>query len=215
MWQTVLALAKQALHMDNIQAESGYPSEKYQDITEPVCRVNLKAVEMFSGKYTVAVQVVSPATLGAEGCEQMAHRAAKELMNDANECQIGPCSFDGRTGLFSMEITAIYETDAPKIQLDGTSMKYVRTFTSWREEGDGTVAWDQLPWEFELVEQIPWGEVEQTLPEGTFTLIHTGNGIRETFHNCVWTYRKREIEPGGFRQIWRGRAPSREVTATT
>ena len=83
-----------------------------------VCRVNMKEADLQTGIYTVLVQIQSPVSLGAEGCERIAHQAAKSMMLDARECHIGSCNFDGRTGLFFVEISARYETFRPALSLN-------------------------------------------------------------------------------------------------
>lgn len=212
MWQTVLSNAKQALYMNNIEAESGYPAEKYRDITEPVCRVNLKSADMLTGKYTLLVQIQSPVSLGAEGCERMAHDAAKALMPEASECHIGVCDFDGRTGLFFVEITAVYETHKPTVMLNDITLKFVRSFTSWRGENSQAGSWAEVPREFEIVEFVPAGRTEQAFPEENFTVFYTRNGRMEQYNGCRWTYWKQEEQLGGILRTWRGTAEGASVS---
>ena len=207
MWQTVLNNAKQALYLGGIEAECGYPPEKYKDITEPVCRVNMKEADLQTGIYTVLVQIQSPVSLGAEGCERIAHQAAKSMMLDARECHIGSCNFDGRTGLFFVEISARYETFRPALSLNETVLKFARSFVGRKTAEGGQ-------WEFEILEYIPTGRVEQTFPESNFTVVYTRNSVTERYTGCQWTEWKQEEQTGGILRTWKGTAGSRSVSTT-
>ena len=211
MWQTVLNNARQALYLGGIEAECGYPPEKYKDITEPVCRLNMKEADLRTGQYTVLVQIQSPVSLGAEGCEAVAHQAAKSMMLDAAECHVGSCGFDGRTGLFFVEISAVYETYRPELALNDTVMKFARSFTSRRTSESGQ--WENVPWEFEILEYIPTGRVDQNIPLANFTVTYTRNGITEQYTGCQWTDWKQEEQTGGTLHTWKGTAAARSVSA--
>ena len=214
MDQVILENAVQALRTAGFDTERGFFGAGIQRITGPVCAVNLQSAALFSGSCTVTVRVLSPAELGAEDCEDAALQAAQALRGDASACHVGRCSFDGRTGLFSVEITAVFLTDLPSVTLGTTAMKYVRSFTSWRTGENDGVNWSAEPWEFQIEEYIPLGCEEQEFPEENFTVSYTRDGKTEGYLESSWTYRKRQQDAGGLRQIWRGTAVSRmEVTA--
>ena len=208
MWQKVLNTAKQALYLGGIEAECGYPAEKYRDITEPVCRVNMKGADLQTGIYTVLVQIQSPVSLGAEGCEAVAHQAAQSMMLDASQCHIGTCNFDGRTGLFYVEIAAAYETYRPAVSINGTAVKFARSFTVWKSNESGQ-------WEFELLEYIPTGRREQAFPQESFSITYTRNGWTEQYSGCQWSLWKQEEQTGGTLRTWKGTAGNRSMTEIT
>ena len=205
MWQTVLNNVKQALYLGGIEAECGYPAERYRDITEPVCRVNMKGADLHTGTYTVLVQIQSPVSLGAAGCEEIAHQAAKSMMLDARECQIGSCNFDGRTGLFFVEITGVYETYRPQVTINDTALKFARSFVSqWTGENG--------KWEFEIREYVPTGRVDQSFPTANFTVVYTHNGVTEQYTGCGWDDWKQEEQAGGTLRTWKGTAAGRSIS---
>ncbi len=206
MGQVNLDQIVELLNDSGFVAERGFTSECLQDIEIPVCTVNLQEAEFPFGNFAVVVRVLSPASLGAAQCESSAMEVADTLLWNAEKCRISQCTFDERTGLFCVNVTAIYGAEMPSVVINETTMKYVRVFTSWRSTDEYITEWAEAPWIFQIEEFIPEGQTPQSFNVENFSIMHTWPGGRESFQSCTWIYQRRTQEIGGIRQIWRGKA---------
>ena len=208
MGQLILENAVQALRTAGYAVEQGFPGELVPGISGPVCAVNLHSAKLTEGNVAVTVRVICPVELGAGVCEQTALAVGRVLEEQGGQCTVSACDFDSRIGMFAVEVTAEYTVGLPVITIDGTACRYVRHFSAWKKLDSTWTDWGLAPWEFELEERFPAGE-EQLTPEGSFVLICTDGSGTEIYENATWSYRKREWEPNGIRQIRRGVSSSR------
>lgn len=200
----------QALADAGIPTERAFPARKLAMITEPVAAVSLKQAQMRGQTLTVQVRILSPAELGAATCEETALAAGETLTELGGDCTVEECRFDGRTGMFSVDITAQFLTEIPKVKLNGTLLQYVEAFTCWRtvDEDAGVTELDQAKWYFRLEEFFPAGVDEEEEPEEPFELMHISAIGSETYCSCKWTYQRRVWGSTGIRQIRLGAAES-------
>lgn len=198
----------QTLNDNGIRAEHGFPGRKMQEITGPVAAVHLRKAELRGQTMTVAVHILSPASLGAAACEETALLAGDFLTEAGASCMVSACEFDSRTGLFSVEITADFLTAIPKVKLGDVMLQYVEAFTCWRtvDEDAGITSLIGAPWNFRLEEFFPVDADEEEAPEQPFTLMHISESGSESYCNCQWTYQRRVWGPTGIRQIRLGSA---------
>lgn len=208
MGQLILDNAVQALKAAGIPAERGYPGSKAAAVTVPCAAVNLQQAALRGQTLTVVVSVLSPAELGAAACEEAALNAGEVLTEQGGECTVSGCEFDGRSGLFTAQVTAKYLTAVPQVKLEGQLLQYVEAFTCWQtvDEDAGITSLDDAGWNFRLEEFFPVGVKQEEGPEEPFGLIHISENGTETFYRCKWTYQRRVWGATGIRQIRLGSA---------
>lgn len=201
MGQLILERAVQALKEAGIPAERAAPARKMAAITGPVAAVSLQSADIRNKQLTVLTTVLSPAAPGAAVCEETALEAGEILSKLGGKCSVAKCRFDGRTGLFSVEVTALFSTEVPKITIDGKEMKHVLAFTSWRTLDDTVTDWTEAKWNFRLEEYFPMGESEDANPTLPFILTHTCENGTESYMDSTWTYQRRVWDASGIRQL--------------
>lgn len=200
MGQLILNDVVQALRTGGFATQWGYPHDRIPAISQPVCAVNLQSADLTTGQTTVLVRVISPVELGAAGCEQAALEVGNILNDHGGLCSISSCSYDSRAEIFMVEVSAVYVEEKPRITINGSKLKYVTSFSAWKEVDSTINDWGTALWNFRFEEWIPVGHPDQPIQEGTFTLVHTGDHGTETFQNATWSYRKREWGPNGIRK---------------
>lgn len=211
MGKLILEQAVQALRDGGIPAARAMPAEKAPDISEPVAAVSLQAMDLRSKKVTVLVTVLTPAALGAAACEEAALSAGQILAELGGKCSMEACRFDGRTGLFMMEITAQFNSEVPKVTINGVELGHVLAFTSWRTLDETVTDWDNTKWNFRLEEYFPMGDDVEADPAGKFTLMHICENGSESYIDSTWTYQRKVWDASGVRQIRLGVANSMDV----
>lgn len=211
MGQLILSNAVQALNDGGIPAERGYPAGKLRIISEPVCAVSLQSADVRTKKVTLLATVLCPAELGAPLCEETALEAGELLATQGGKCSVGACRFDGRTGLFYVEVTAEFALETPKITIGETKLTHVLAFTSWRTLDEEVTDWLNTKWNFRLEEYFPLGDSEDANPVDSFMLTHTSENGTETYSGCTWTYQRRVWDASGIKQIRLGVADEMET----
>ncbi len=193
-----------ALQDGGIPTSRGMPAGKMAQIAESVAAVNLQTMDLGKKTVTVLVTILTPASLGAAACEEMAFQTAGILNGLDSKTLVQDCNFISRANLFATEITVQFDSERPKITIDQIQMRHVVSFSSWRDQSEETISWVDAPWYFELEEFIPAGEDEDADPEGTFQLMHISHGGSESFVDSRWTYQRRDWDGSGMRQVRRG-----------
>lgn len=202
-----------------VPAERATPGEKITAITQPVAAVSRKGADLEDNSETVLITMLCPSVMGAKGCEESAMEVANVLAAEGISCTVGECQFDGRTGLFCVEVTARLEEEAvveedPRVEiaLEDTQLACAVSFTAWRTVDENTPDLADAVWNFQLEEFVPLGSSEETDPEEPFDLVLTSGSVQETYGQCVWIYEKRVSEGSGTRKLRTGIAGSRTVT---
>lgn len=222
MGQLSLADVTGALKDSGLRVQRAYPGTKIPAISEPVAAVRRQGADLQEKSETVAVTILSPGDLGAEVCEDAALAAGNVLAALGAICTVGECSFDGRTDLFSVNVTACLveeeevqeEPEEPRVEVTlGTQvLQYVVDFTAWRTVDDEVTALSDALWNFQLEEFFPTGTQEEKTPEEPFSLKMTLGTLTESYIECVWIYQKRVAEGSGIRQIRTGIAGSKATS---
>lgn len=196
MGNLILEQAAAALNAAGIRAERAYPGRTMPAITDIAAAVSLGQAQLREKTVTVLVTVLSPASMGSSVCEEAALETADVLRALDSECTVAACRFDGKTGLFYTEVTAVF-SEGPEITLGSAKLKHVVSFSAQRATDDEVTDIDGCLWSFRLEEFFPWGESEEPGQGEPFTLV---NG-RESYESCCWTSQKRVTEAAGTRQI--------------
>ena len=202
----ILSRVVDGLCEKGIPAQRGYPVGRQRIITEPVCAVSLASAQSRSKEVRVRVQVLSPAELGGPACEETALEVGEILEQMDGKSTVGGIEFDGRAGVFSVEILADFFEERPKVFQNDTELTHAVAFTSWRMLDDEVTDWIDAKWNFRLEEYYPLDHDEELNPHGTFTLVHISEKGSETYLECTWTCQKREWDACGVRQIMLGQA---------
>lgn len=95
-----------ALNDGGIPAVRAYPASQQPDVTavrSAVCYERVEAMQV-----GLLVTVLAPATLGGPACEDAALVAGEVLRRQGAVCTQGPCSYDSRSSLFSVEVHAVF-----------------------------------------------------------------------------------------------------------
>jgi hypothetical protein len=206
MGRLILSRVVQGLLDAQIPAQRGYPTGMRRIITEPVCAVNLHSADVRSKQIRVLVQVLSPAELGGPLCEEMALQTGEVLKALGGTASVGALEFDGRAGLFRIEVLGEFLEEKPKVFQGETELTHVVAFSSWRTLDDEVTNWADAKWNFKLEEYYPIGDNEESNPYGEFRLVHVCESGSETYTGCTWTYQRRVWDASGFRQILIGQA---------
>ena len=197
MGQLTLDRVVVALNEAGIRAERAYPMGKMPEITDIAATVCLQKASVRDRNLTVLVTVFAPMSVGASACEETALIAGDVLRFHGGKASVGDCQFNGRTGLFSAEVTGVF-ADGLEIMLDGVPLAHAVSLTSWREIDDIVTDIDGVFWYFRLEEFFPWGAAEEAPCGEPFTLVCNS---RESYEDCRWISQERIAEVAGTRQI--------------
>ncbi len=201
MGKLILENAVQALRDGGIPANRAMPVGKMPQITETVAAVSLNAMDMRNKTVTVLVTVLTPGSMGAAVCEEKALAAGQILTDLGGKCSVGKCRFDGRAGLFCVDVTGVFDSAPPKVVVDGVELHHVLAFTSWRALDDEVTDWSNAKWNFRLEEYFPMGVDQEADPVNPFILMHISPSGSEAYLDSTWTYQRRIWDASGVRQI--------------
>lgn len=219
-----LSAALDALKAGGFRADYAYPGQRVPAITDVVAAVSLKTADLSEDTTVVLVNVLCPADMGGAACEAAALEAGSILQEIGGKCTVFACEFDGRTGLFSARVEAVFAPEPepepepdpepePETQaiisctLGLAKLWHTVSFTTEREVTSLIPAISDAAWHFRLEEFFPADTAEEAWPEEPF---HVING-KEILLDCTWTSHRRIREPGGIRQIREGVAGSRST----
>lgn len=185
----------------------GWPGTGIPDITDVTAAVSLHAARFPEESATVRVTVLAPGKLGVECCQRTAWEIGEILAEQGAECGVAACEFDGKTGLFSVPVTAVFRQTAAEtivVKIGAVVLGHAVSFTAQRTVSKTVTSLEDADWSFRLEEFFPAGEAEEETPAEPFTVT---NG-KELYQNCTLTFQKRVREAGGTRQIREGVATS-------
>ncbi len=216
MGKTILRTVVDLLVAGDVLAAPAQPDEKMLTIQTPVAAVSIEKMDTVEGSVTMLIEVVGPMDGGAEFCQECALKVCSILSANGAECVQRDCTFNGRSALFCVPISArFYGTadadswtprPAYTATLGETALAYMTGFSA-----EQVIAGEGEPWTFTLEEFLPMGAQETEAPKEMFSLQLSSPAQTEYFHGCLMTERKRILSPGGIRQIRKGTALSRTV----
>lgn len=194
-----------------LRAAAAYPGEKMPYLAAPAVAVGLEKVE--KGVYTVRAEVLTPAFLGGEACEDCAETARTALEGLGAVCTQGAVRYDGRTDLFCIEILGRFGDEQDlTVKLGNVILENAVEFTASQETEDPVAApLSSCAWNFEIREVFDPGDVENAPPTEPFAVTVKRTGTTETFSDCYFTGLQRTDSAGGLEQIRTGAAGSRSV----
>lgn len=211
-----------ALQVAGLRTARGYVPSAMPEPSEPVAAVYVQ--EMTQQACKVAVAVYTTAAQGGVLCEDRALDVMQQLQKLGAQCRMGSCSFDGRTGLFSVVVTAAFQQLLPfGVLIDGQRQAYATKLSIAQcaqvyrvtdpDTGVATTSSVEEGWEITLVEQLP----ENTPPEPrakesfTFTVQHPG-GV-EQYVQCHWQRCTLERTPEGMHRTRVARTWAEKIVA--
>ena len=97
-----------ALQSAGFRAARGYPGKGMPYPDAPVVAVSLQ--EQRADSLTLALRIYCTVELGGILCEDRALDMVPVLQTLGADCTVGQCSFDGKSGLFSVCVQAKWET---------------------------------------------------------------------------------------------------------
>lgn len=220
MGKSILNTVIDLLNAGGVPAAPAQPEGHMLIAHTPLAAVSIAKVDKESA--TVLVQIVAPAKSGAERCQRRALTAYTILSEAGAECVQGKCTFEGRSALFCVPVTAKFYGTAtaddwiPKAEeeplafncrIGDTALEYVKGFSASAavDEDHETIA--KALWEFTLEELFPYGTPEQEKPTEPFALFIDD----EIFADCRLIQWQRIRTEQGILQIRKGTATSWKV----
>ena len=100
----------EALREAGFRVRRGFVSDKIPCLTDISAVVSL--YEDASKGVTVVTTIYAPAKMGGIACEDAGIRALAALRQLGADCTLQWCSFESTTGVFSMELLALFAAEA-------------------------------------------------------------------------------------------------------
>lgn len=195
-----------AMTAAGLRAAAAYPGEKMPHLAAPAVAVGLEKVE--NGVYTVRAEVLSPAYLGGEACEEYAETARSAMEGLGAACTQNAVEYDGRRDLLRILIAGQFGVEQNSdltVKLGTVTLVHAVEFTASQETEDPTVtALSGCGWSFRIREVFEPGAVEELAPGEPFTLMVRRTGTTEYYSNCYFTSVKRTDALGGLEQVRTG-----------
>lgn len=217
MGKSILRTVIDLLNGGGIPAAPAQPQRHMLNIQTTVAAVSIEKVDTAEGSVKVLVEMAGPMHAGAENCQSRALTACGILRAAGAQCVQGKCSFDGRSALFCVPVTALFYGTADadnwtprpsdRAVLAGEDLVYLTAFSAEQVKGEEEASLETAPWAFTLEEFYPAGAQELPDPQEPFALVIG----KQTFSPCSWTARERICTADGIRQIRKGIAISRTV----
>lgn len=196
----------EALQEAGIRAERGFPGELAKAISGPVAAVTVEHSDQ--KQICLAVTVYGPGNQGGRVCEEMAQTVAQVLRQKRGRCQVGSCSFDAETGLFSVKVSAVWmESLHNAVQIDNATLAYTTHFSAVQtrqvqqvtdaETGEKSVVNEEVIWTVAIEEFLPFREVMVVDHKESFTLRVKHENCTEIYPECYWLSITLEETDGG------------------
>ena len=189
---TNLTMAINALKAVGIPVKRGYPDGKLPPLSQPEAAVTIEQSDL--QRTELAVWICGPI---AAACEDVAQIAADALRKQRAFCQVEACQFDGKSGLFSVKIQAVWQEKLiNQLKLNQNVIVYATEFSAVQtrqvqqikdeETGQMHVVNEEVVWTIAVQEQLPFREVIEVEGKESFTLTVTHENYVEIYPNCYW-----------------------------
>ena len=221
MGRSIVERTVSSLRQGGFRAEAACPGEKIPALEALAVAVDLHEVDLGEKTAVLAVSVLAPSALGAQECQKAALTVGQLLQAEGASCTQDACEFDGLANLFCVRILARYAGTAMPddwsaragffVTMGDLRLSRVERFTARRVSAGEEGLSDS--WEFQLEEFFRPEDVEPEEAAAPFILRMYRPLQTETFRNCQWTEQQRVTEQTGTRQIRKGTAQGRTVTA--
>lgn len=184
-----------ALQALGIRADRGYPGKGMPYPDAPVVAVSLQ--EQTAEKLTLAVRVYCTVEFGGIVCEDLSMDIVPILEGQGAACTVETCSFDGKSGLFSIPIYATWVTvpaaeTAFTVQVGDRMLPYVTAVAARRDvektmgENAAVITTDD-GWYITVTELLPLTSAPEADAADSFTLIVSRRGGTENYAECQWS----------------------------
>ncbi len=181
------------LNQAGIRACEAQNSQQLPDITSPIAAVGMKEGAV-PGGLCLQATVLCHHSLGGILCTETAMTAAEALSRHGATCHVGPVTFDGDSGLFSVAVTGEFPAFLP-VKVGVVELGHVTDFSAtWLQK-------DEL-WHYRLEERFSLEEAEEVKPAAPFSIICRS----DAYHNCTVTETVRTLDAGGLTQVTQGTA---------
>lgn len=189
-----------------IRAERGYPAEEIQALTGPVVAVTVEHSDQKQTK--LSATVYAPGAQGGRVCEELAQTVAQALREKRARCEVGSCSYDAESGMFSVKVTACWlESLHNSVQIDNTTLAYATEFSAVQtrqvqqvtdsETGEKSVVNEEVIWTVAIQELLPFREIMVVDHKASFTLRVKHENCTEIYPECYWLSITLEETDGG------------------
>lgn len=211
-----------ALQVAGFWTARGNVCEPMPEPSGPVAAVYPKTLT--AQESVVAVEVFTTAAQGGIVCEDAAMDVLELLTAQGAVCKMGSCSFNGRTGLFSVTVTAQFAETLPfDVLIDEQRLPYVtkieisrRTELSRVTIGTTgvttTVATDH-GWQITLTEHLPADTPPEKQGEDPFSLSVQHPGGVEQYAQCCWEMESITRTPESMRRVRSARTWAEKIVA--
>ncbi len=190
-----VAATVEALQAAGIRAERGYPANEAMALQGPVVAVTVEHSDQ--KKVVLAATVYCPAHLGGRLCEERAEQVADVLREQRGRCEVGSCSYDAESSLFSVKVTALWlESLHNSVQIDDDTLAFATEFSAVQtrqvqqvtdsETGEKSVINEEVIWTVAVQEVLPYREVMVVDHKGAFTLRVKHDHCTEIYPQCYW-----------------------------
>ncbi len=230
MGQSIVKQVIQLLDDGGIPANQAQPARKMVNVLIPVAAVSIQQIDQAKQEATVRVEIVGMAGSGGDQCENTAMKAYEILRSAGAVCQLQRCTFQGKTGVFSMPLLATFAGEAYQkdwkpleiathtfsVTAGTTALPHVTQFSATQAVTDvDTEELSDMSWSFTIEEWIPAGERAPDDPGDLFEMTVTTDVTAEHFEGCSMTSLQRQVMETGVKQIRKGIAALRTVETTT
>lgn len=218
-WLDQVVMALQAFH---IRAERGYPATAIPEPSEPVAAVS--AEKLTDREAVIAVTMYTTAKQGGIRCENAAWAAVLALQRLGAVCTMGSCSFNGRSGRFSVRVLATFtEYLDYLVKVDQVAQPYVTDVTTEKkveltraadsETGEITVSRADGGWELTLTERMPADTMLEKMEQENFSITIVRPGGAEMYPDCRWSRIVMQDTPEGLQRTRVARTWSDKIVA--
>lgn len=218
MGKSILNTVIDLLKEGGIPAAPAQPQGNMLRVHTGVAAVSIGKVDTAKETAVVLVEVVSPMKNGAKQCQDKALTVCDILSAAGAECVQSGCSFDSRTAMFCVPVTALFygkataddwipkeePVEIPKevwtVSADGQTLLHVRSFSAKQAVDIQYKKLADAPWEFTMEEFFPDGAQEPAEPVEPFSVQVSG----QMFSGCTLTERRRVYTEQGIEQVRKG-----------
>ena len=214
MGQVSIPVLVEMLKSKGIRTEKAFPPEQISRVTEPVAAISLEETDSEKHTTTVLVEIFGPADQGGAVCQDKGAVVCAALESVGGVCKQGRCEFLAKANLFRVPVKAVFQEDKQFTVAIGTStLRYLTALSMEQTKSSSAESLDGSAWIFTLEEFFPWGKESTLGLTEPFELNVYYAGYVERYESCRLTERKRIPEALGMRQIRKGKASNRILTA--
>lgn len=217
---------------NGIPAAEDFPSEGFQELTQPVAALSLEKVDCQEGTAYIAVRLLSPRRLGGWRCQAASVAAASHLAAAGFFGETGQMEYLSGSDCFCVKVTVLREIcladggwtagKSWKISWNDQILSGVESFTAQEDRGRRMVGafWQAeqvgvtpgvTGWNITLVQRFGPGDAEPEEPEEPFTLTVERDARTVSYGACYWNKVTRRHSQQGLVVERSGFALTREV----